>query len=213
MTRDRKAAAPAREAGLYVDAWKPVETVRMRLGEFNDELDGGEVEFRVEDGGLVVSALEPEGDPVFRAMPNAGIEHHVRLALRALLMATADRPVVDAEGRRVHAENCMLYPEHMEEAPSRRPTELHESRVRTLAGAGVGAAVVTLFLIAAGLAHPLVALLIPGVGIGAWSLLQATRPAEAGVTALPDYPSHLRRGRAQGRSISSAANRARGLST
>jgi hypothetical protein len=212
MKRERTVEEAPR-GSLLVDAHRPVETVRLDLGEYSQDLRGGDVEIAVEDGGLVVRALHPEGHAMFRAMPNDGIEHHVRLAMRALLLATADHPIRDIDGRRVTATDCTLYPAHMEDAP-RIPADHagRDAKTRLVVTAGILAILMTGILIGAGLAHPLVLLLVPGVGIGAWSLLQATR-AHGGAMSLPDYPTHLRRGRAQARSISRAASRARGLST
>lgn len=215
MSRDVGSGAPAEQPRLVGGpARTRMEAVHLDLGEYNDDLQETRAEVAVDEGALIVRALHPEGDPRFRAMPNEGIEQHVRLAMRALVSSSAIDPIADADGCKVHAEGCIVYPAYMDDLPSGPPKrDGILSHGANLATFGVAAVLGALMLVAAGMADPLVLLLVPGVGMGALALVQARRRGTATMTSAPGYEQHLRRGRAQAMSISRAANRARGLST
>lgn len=215
MTRKMDAGLPAADPRIVEGFGREtVDSIKLPLGPVCSDLEGTEVEVRIEDGAMVVASLHPSGDPLFKAMPNACIEERVRMALTRFAKSTAADPATDALGGAVHAEGCILYPPHMDDMP--RPVERRTGAMigeGNLAALGVAVVLGTLLLVATGMVHPLVLMLVPGVGIGAWALFQARGRETASVTSLPGYEQHLRRGRAQAISISRAASRARGLST
>lgn len=192
------------------DTGETVDRIVVPLDTVSEDLADTRAVISVSGGAAVVTSMEPAGDPVFRAMPNAGIEVALRDAFRSIAaLGMGGGFYSDAEGRRIQAEHLILYPPTMHEM--RPPALKDEGRTRRLIAAACAVIAMTVVLVASGMADPFVLLLVPGVTMWAWTIRREMRNRALVISVAPSYNEHVRRADRQSRSIAAAASRARGL--
>lgn len=215
MATARRMAArlSGRPGSLRDEGGATVDLVTADLGRVSEDLHGCFAQIAVRDGVLIIERLAPERHPAFLAMPNSGIEAVAALALRMVRTEAGGEGFVCRDGRLLRADGVLVAPEPQsfpDVVETVRPPEARARDIR-LSAISVAAAGGAIGLASSGVIDPIVMIAVPAPLLYGWALYRRALRSALMERILPLLNEHAGRLAAQAKSITAAANRARGL--